>query len=356
MATNKKKRAIVSVIIGLVLILGVVVSGLAYVYHVVSAYDLVFAQQVYVNDISIGGLTQEEALAKISRQLDTYNETQFITLMNEAKQETLSLDKFAPKSNLEECLKEAYLVGHTGNYFERFKAARNTQREAEYFKTKTVFDRSAIETALKEVEDTFKVEPVDATLTRKNGKFSMTAEKVGYTLNISETAQKIEDLLKEGGDLDTPIQVVMDEVMPKVTEDQLALAQTPLASFSTSYNNADLDRNINLKLAAEKINAQLAPGEIFSLAKQLEPITAEAGYKASKVIVNGKLEEGIGGGVCQIASTLYNALLLSDVEIYSRANHSLPVAYVPLGRDATYATDIICLLYTSDAADEEFAV
>ena len=60
-----------------------------------------------------------------------------------------------------------------------------------------------------------------------------------------------------------------------------------------------------------------------------------------RVIVNGKLEEGIGGGVCQIASTLYNALLLSDVEIYSRANHSLPVAYVPLGRDATYASDII---------------
>ena len=341
MATNKKKIVIVSVIIGLVLILGVIFSGLAYVYRVVSAYDLVFAQQVYVNDIPIGGLTQEEALAKISRELDTYHENQFITLMNEEKETTLSLGKFSPTTNLEECLEEAYLVGHTGNYFDRFKEARNTQREAKYFKTSTVYDLTAIETALKEVEDTFKVEPVDATLTRKDGKFSMTAEKVGYTLNISETANKIENLLKEEGDIEAPLQVVMDEVAPKVTQEQLKLAQTPLASFSTSYNNADLDRNLNLKLAAQKINKQLAPGEIFSLAEQLEPITAEAGYKASKVIVNGKLEEGIGGGVCQIASTLYNALLLSDVEIYSRANHSLPVAYVPLGRDATYASDII---------------
>lgn len=341
MATNKKKVLIVSIIIGLVLILGVICSALAYVHHVVSAYDLVYSQEVYINDIPIGGLTPEEAKKEVTKQLDTYHENHAITLMNEDQKQTITLSQFLPETDLQTCLDQAYLVGHEGNYFERFKAARNKNSGPHHFTTKTTYDSAEIENILESKKEIFEIAPIDATMKRENRKFNFTVEEKGYTLDVIETAKIVADVLNSDTLDETPIQVVMKAVMPTVTKAHLAEAQTPLASFSTSYNNADLDRNENLKLASQKINIQLAPGEIFSLANQLEPITQAAGYRNSKVIVNGKLEEGIGGGVCQIASTLYNALLLSDVEIYSRANHSLPVAYVPLGRDATYASDII---------------
>ncbi|MEG0578757.1 MAG: VanW family protein [Niameybacter sp.] len=341
MATNKKKGLIVSVLIGLVLILGVICSALAYVYHVVSAYDLVYAKQVYINDIPIGGLTPEEALKEVSRQLDTYHENQFITLVNKEQTKDITLKQFSPQTNLQACLDEAYLVGHKGNYFERFKATEDQDFEPHHFATKTTYEQSDIEQVLEEVQEVFTSVPVDATITRENRQFTFTLEEMGYSLDIPKTAGRIHAYITTEPLTKEPIQVIMKEVLPSITKAHLSEEQTPLASFSTAYNNADLNRNENLKLSSRKINIQLQPGEIFSLATQLEPISEEAGYRNSKVIVNGKLEEGIGGGVCQIASTLYNALLLTDVEIYSRANHSLPVAYVPLGRDATYATDII---------------
>lgn len=341
MATDKKKKLKVSLVVMLILIFIGIGAAAIYVYHEVTQYNLVFANHIYVNDVAIGGLTQEEALIKIKEQLNTYNEEHFITLFNKDKQIHLSLDTFNPTSNLDEVLQDAYTPGHEGHIFKRFLASKNTALESIHYLVQTSYDLSEIEKALEVQAHFFEEAPIDATIERKNRQFYVTPEQIGYALDSQATASIIYDMLTANELPIRPIQIVMKEVTPSVTAKELEKAQTPLASFSTSYNNADQDRNQNLAIAASKINAKLNPGESFSLGSKLEPITPDAGYKASKVIVNGKLEEGIGGGVCQIASTLYNALLLSDIEIISRANHSLPVAYVPLGRDATYASELI---------------
>jgi vancomycin resistance protein YoaR len=187
----------------------------------------------------------------------------------------------------------------------------------------------------------FHIEPVDATISRKNRAFVITKEIEGQELDLVATLDKIFTVLDSEDLGDTQIEIITNKIPVKYTKESFKDIQNIIASFSTSYNNADANRNVNLKVASSKINTRLLPGEVFSLAKQLEPISFAAGYRASKVIVNGKLEQGIGGGVCQIASTLYNSLLLTDFDITMRQNHSLSVAYVPLGRDATYATDAI---------------
>ena len=133
----------------------------------------------------------------------------------------------------------------------------------------------------------------------------------------------------------------MQEIIPEFTEASLKDVQTLVSSFSTSYNNASANRNENLKVASEKINCMLLPGEVFYLSNQLEPFTEEEGYRNAGTIVNGKIEDSLGGGICQVSSTLYNAILLTDLEIVMRQNHSLTVSYVPLGRDATYNTGTI---------------
>lgn len=341
MATNKKKTFKVSLIIMLVLIVIGIGVATAYMYHVVTQYNLIFANHIYVNDRPIGGLTREEALAIISDQLEAYNEDHFVTLINKEHQVTLTLDTFNPTNNLEQLLEEAYTPGHEGNFLKRYRASKETTLEPLHYKVQQTYDVATIEEVLKQQTSIFEEVPRDATIERSNRKFYITSETMGYTLDCKATAPLVYEALEADVFPLAAIQIVMKETAPLVTAKDLEKAQTPIASFSTSYNNADQDRNQNLALAASKINARLAPGESFSLGSKLEPITSAAGYKASKVIVNGKLEEGIGGGVCQIASTLYNALLLSDVEIISRANHSLPVAYVPLGRDATYASQLI---------------
>ena len=123
-----------------------------------------------------------------------------------------------------------------------------------------------------------------------------------------------------------------------------------IGSFSTKFTGSmALGRNINLKVGCDNINGTiLKPGETFSMNEGLGPQTYANGYRNAAVIVDGKLEDGIAGGVCQVTTTLYNSVILAELEIVERKNHSLPVAYVPLGRDAAVAGDYKDLKFKND--------
>ena len=125
---------------------------------------------------------------------------------------------------------------------------------------------------------------------------------------------------------------------PKVTIDQIGTEAFPdqLATFTTRYDASDKDRTTNLVLACQKINGKvIMPGATFSYNEALGPRTASAGYKNAKIYSSGEVIDGIGGGICQISSTLYNSALMSDMEIVSRRNHQFVTSYVGAGRDAT---------------------
>ena len=125
---------------------------------------------------------------------------------------------------------------------------------------------------------------------------------------------------------------------PKVTIDQIGTEAFPdqLATFTTRYDASDKDRTTNLVLACQKINGKvIMPGATFSYNETLGPRTVAAGYKNAKVYENGQVVDGIGGGICQISSTLYNSALMSDMEIVERRNHQFVTSYVGAGRDAT---------------------
>ena len=106
-------------------------------------------------------------------------------------------------------------------------------------------------------------------------------------------------------------------------------------SFTTEYNSKIKNRTHNLELAVKSLDgATIRPGEVLSFNETLGPITKEAGYKPAKIFVKGKELEGIGGGVCQVSSTLYNAADYAGLEIVERHAHSRRVYYVEKGRDA----------------------
>ena len=109
-----------------------------------------------------------------------------------------------------------------------------------------------------------------------------------------------------------------------------------LATFTTRYDASDTDRTTNLKLACEKLNGTVVlPGETFSYNDTLGPRTVAAGYKNAKIYEAGQVVDGLGGGICQISSTLYNTALKANMEIVERRNHQFVTSYVPAGRDAT---------------------
>lgn len=133
------------------------------------------------------------------------------------------------------------------------------------------------------------------------------------------------------------IEIPTQTIYPRVDSELLeSIKKKPIGYFVTYFNGRNLQRSHNILLAAEAINNHVVfPGERFSFNQVVGERTATRGYLPAPVIVKGELSEGIGGGICQVSSTLYNAVDRSGLNITERYSHSKRVAYVPPGRDAT---------------------
>ena len=152
-----------------------------------------------------------------------------------------------------------------------------------------------------------------------------------FAISLEEASQMLEE---EKEEYTIPLKILY----PKVTTNMIGTEAFPdlLSSYSTNYNARDTDRTTNLKLAANKINGTvLMPGEIFSYNQVVGARTIAAGYKEAPIYVQGQVVDGLGGGICQITSTLYNAVLYANLEIVERSNHQFVPSYVTASRDAT---------------------
>jgi vancomycin resistance protein YoaR len=125
---------------------------------------------------------------------------------------------------------------------------------------------------------------------------------------------------------------------PNVTTNMIGTEAFPdlLSSYSTNYAASNRNRTTNLILAANKINGTvIMPGETFSYNKVVGARTIAAGYKEAPIYVSGEVVDGVGGGICQITTTLYNAVVYANLEIVQRTNHQFVPSYAPASRDAT---------------------
>ena len=175
-------------------------------------------------------------------------------------------------------------------------------------------------------------EPVNAAYSIENHRISFSESAPGVSLSKGD----LKDAIKaaEGNVITVPAKIKQ----PEITSEQLRseVVAHELGKFSTDYSSSSADRAYNIKLATEKINGYvLEPGEEFSYNEVVGPRTADRGFRIANVYVGNTVQPGIGGGICQVSSTMYNAVILADLEITERRNHTLPVSYVPMGRDAT---------------------
>ncbi len=189
----------------------------------------------------------------------------------------------------------------------------------------------------------------DATVVWENGRIKVTESVRGYRLETESLWQEAEDVAREAVDRmqEGPVEGLVlrfyvkgTALMPGISTTQARNCNTVIGSFTTSYAGAGRGRVQNLHVGAGKLHGTVVlPGEEFSVAAALMPFTEANGYAAGGTYIDGQLSESIGGGVCQLSSTLYNALLQTHLTITERHPHSLPVGYVPLGQDAAIAGD-----------------
>lgn len=174
-------------------------------------------------------------------------------------------------------------------------------------------------------------EPVNAYYTQNP--FRVFPSENGLDFEISlEDAKNL--LQEEKDEYIIPLKILY----PNVTTNMIGSEAFPdlLSNFSTKYAASNKNRTTNLILAANKINGTvLMPGETFSYNKTVGERTIAAGYKEAPIYVSGRVEDGLGGGICQITTTLYNAVLYANLEVTERSNHQFVPSYAGASRDAT---------------------
>lgn len=175
---------------------------------------------------------------------------------------------------------------------------------------------------------------LDAVFRVENGEVIITEGMSGYIFDELEATEALAGVY-EGGDVVT---INCTPVAPKLSIEELKakLFNAELASYSTRYNQGQVNRSKNVAIAASKLDGVIIlPGEILSFNNTVGKRSVENGFKPAAEYQNGKSVTGIGGGTCQVSTTLYSAALYANLEIVSRRNHSMSVSYVPLGQDAT---------------------
>ncbi len=177
-----------------------------------------------------------------------------------------------------------------------------------------------------------KKDPVDAYYTKDPFEIHPSENGVDFKISLEEAKALVENEKKE--EYAIPLHIIT----PNVTTNMIGTEAFPdlLSTFSTRYATSNVNRTTNLVLAANKINGTvLMPGETFSYNKVVGARTISAGYKEAPIYVQGRVEDGLGGGICQITSTLYNAVVYANLEITQRTNHQFVPSYVTASRDAT---------------------
>jgi len=171
--------------------------------------------------------------------------------------------------------------------------------------------------------------PRNAFIDRKSGE--IVPEVQGKKIHRSLTLNKV--MAAEPGDR---VSLKLVEIEPEITANLLRSINQPIGYYHTYLGPGNGGRVNNIKVATRALNNVLvAPGEIFSFNQTTGARTMERGYQLAPIMVGDQVVPGLGGGICQVSSTLYNAVMDADLEIIERSPHSLPVNYVPRGRDAT---------------------
>lgn len=302
---------------------------------------------VSVDGVDIGGLTREEALEKL-KKVFILNPQKYIVLYFEDVRVSLKFSDLKVNYNFDEVLDRIFKLKKEGNIFSRFYRLYSIKNNGMNFSLKIIPDYNAAVYYLTDLSNKINRDPQNARLEFKKGERLLIPEVYGVKMDIEGSYSRLVEAINKG---DRELQVAVNMIKPNITSEDLRDISYKISTFTTTFNPQDVNRTSNLILAAKNISGALVrPGEIYSLNKGIGPRVIEAGFKEAPVIINGKLVPGIGGGVCQIATTVYNAVLRADLKIVERFHHSFPVSYVPPGQDATLSGDILDLKFQNNSS------
>lgn len=296
---------------------------------------------VYIADVNVSGMKAKEAKKALEKREAELQQMKISLIAEEVTAEMAMKDLGFHIEKTDELVKKAVAYGKDGGVWKRYSLMKDLEEEEKVFSMTYAVDTEIVEKTIEEKIPNLKNGAKDATIKREGGKFVITDETKGVTIDVKESQKTIQNYInkewkKKDGE---SIKLVTKVEEPKITRKQLEEIQDVLGTFTTNCGTGG-GRVQNIVTGAGHINGTLLmPGEEYSANGAMEPYTYENGYAEAGSYENGKVVQSMGGGICQVSSTLYNAVILAELEIVERAAHSMLVSYVEPSMDAAIAGD-----------------
>lgn len=302
---------------------------------------------IFVDGIHVGDMTVEEARQALTPVSGEVAGGFSVDVVIGNKTWTVDSSNVPAQRDLGNVLEKAYAIGRTNTtaiqttlrtpFRERADAAIALRESGVNLTTTASYDHEAVRRIVEEIAAYVTRDPIDAQIQSfdyNTRSFSFTESQPGVTLDQDLLYERLTAALDRW---ESGVTVTVDPVIrePSVSTEQLASSFTMIAAYTTETTK-DSNRNTNIDLACKAINGTaLLPGETFSFNEATGQRTIEKGYRSAGAIAAGQSIEEVGGGICQVSSTIFNAVARANLEVVSRSPHAWPSTYVNIGEDAT---------------------
>lgn len=291
---------------------------------------------VSIGDVDVSGLSISEAENKVETFVDSLQSVP-ITLRLAGGQDTVgTAGEFGLIWENDGTLEEAAMLGKRGNIVQRYKALADLKSTGQNYPLHISADGDVVESILSSLSETYDQEAVEASLTKTENGFQITEGKTGHVLDVPKSKEAILNYLQNSWDYGSAsIELVVTLEEPKGNAETLGKVKDVLGTHTTAYKSSGPSRVTNIRTGCGHLNGiTLYPGEQCSVLECITPFSTENGYELAGSYLNGQVVESLGGGICQVSTTLYNAILKAELQVDERSNHSMIVSYVEPSEDA----------------------
>lgn len=304
---------------------------------------------VTIGGVDVSGMTGEEAQKAVEEQVDSLKDANIILKAGENQVQSTAEDLGMSWKN-EEVVEEAAGLGKSGNIVKRYKDKKDLENEGKAYDITFTADKSRISSFLESHHEELDNEAVNGSLTRENGEFQVVAGVPGVQVNVSKSADAVVKYLNsEWKGEDATVDLVVETQEPIGSAEELSMI-TDVLGTATTYYGSTVGRNQNVENGAAKLNGHVIyPGENFSVTAAVVPFDEANGYALAASYESGQVVDTYGGGICQVSTTLYNAVLKAELNVTERHNHTMSVSYVDPSKDAAIAEGLMDFQFENDS-------
>lgn len=290
---------------------------------------------VRVDTIDLSGKTKQQAEQILKHENDEIVLKRKINVKALDKNYTIEYTKISPKYNIQEVVDQALAYGKDLNILAKANLIRKPK--VKNYSLKFTYDQKAIKEFITSIEKQVNVNPINAKIQMVGTAFSVIPDVKGIKLERALLEKELASQIDGKVSPDINVEARATTTTAAITLEKLNTINTKVTSFSTEFGTgSSAPRANNIRLATRAINGTcIMPGGTFSFNDVVGQRTAIKGYESAPIIVGNQVDSGLGGGICQVSTTLYNSILKANIKSTQRSHHTLPSHYVPLGMDAT---------------------